>query len=251
MGGYTLYTQGNNFKKELFFSVICIAIYFLSLILANIISNIVIKIPNSINALVEILFPVSILILLRKKKLLSYYGLNSLKKLNYKNLLFCIPMIIIPIVNLCFGIHINYLWQEILLICITMLGVGFSEEMLFRSFLIRTIANKNSKAAIVLPSILFGVVHITNFFGGKDIAMTILQMVYATSFGFMCSVFFYKTNNIIPCIICHSATNITNIFLPNNLPVEYGYVECIVIIVPSAFYAWYLYITKKYLTKDT
>ena len=108
-----MYTQDNNFKKELFFSVICIAIYFLSLILANIASNIVIKIPNSINALVEILFPAIILILLRKKKLLSYYGLNSLKKLNYKNLLFCIPMIIIPIVNLCFGIHINYSWKEI------------------------------------------------------------------------------------------------------------------------------------------
>lgn len=246
-----MYTQDDNLKKELIFSVICIAIYFLLLISANIASNIIIKIPNSTNTLVEILFPASILIFLRKKKLLSYYGLNSLKKLNYKNLLFCIPMIIIPIVNLCFGIHINYSWQEIFLICITMLGVGFSEEILFRSFLIRAIINKNSKAAIVLPSIIFGMVHITNFFGGEDIAMTILQMVYATSFGFMCSVFFYKTNNIIPCIICHSTTNITNMFLPNNLLIEYRYVECIVFIVPSVFYALYLYMTKKSLTKDT
>ena len=243
--------KNNKFKIEMIYFIIWLMIYFLLVIFANILSNIIIKIPNSINALVEIIFPIAVIIFLKKKKLLSYYGINSLKKLNYKNLLFCIPMIIIAFLNLGFGINIkNYSWQQILLISVSMLGVGFSEEILFRSFLIKAIMNKNTKAAILLPSIFFGIIHITNLFGGADIVMTILQIIYASAFGLMCSMFFYKTNNIIPCMICHSITNITDIFLPKNLSIEYQYIGCIAFIIPSIFYAWYLYKTKKSLIQE-
>ena len=158
-------------------------------------------------------------------------------------------MIIIPLVNLRFGIYINYSWQQILLISIAMVGVGFSEEILFRGFLMKAIMNKNHKVAILLPSIIFGIIHITNLFGGANIVMTTLQVIYATFFALMCSMFFYKTNNIIPCMICHSITNITDVFLPNNLSIEYQCIGCIALIIPSAFYAWYLYKTKKRLVK--
>lgn len=226
-----------------------IIIYFMLVILANILSNTIIKIPNSINALVEIIFPISVIIFLKEKKLLSYYGINSLKRLELKNLLYFVPMIIISLVNLRFGIYINYSWQQILLISITMLGVGFSEEILFRGFLMKAIMNKNPKAAILLPSIIFGIIHITNLFSGANIIMTILQVIYATFFALMCSMFFYKTNNLIPCMICHSITNITDVFLPNNLSIEDQYIGCIAFIIPSAFYAWYLYKTKKCFVK--
>ncbi|MDO4156374.1 MAG: hypothetical protein Q4D37_06315, partial [Oscillospiraceae bacterium] len=86
--------KDDKFKKEIFFTVISMIIYFSLVILANILSNMIIKIPNSINALMEIVFPLTIIIILKKKKLLSYYGINDLKLLNYKNLLFCIPMIL-------------------------------------------------------------------------------------------------------------------------------------------------------------
>lgn len=241
--------MNNKFKKEMLYSILWIIIYFILVILANILSNKIIKIPNSINALVEIIFPIIILFFLKKKNLFSYYGINSLKKLNYKNLLFLIPMIIISFVNLSFGIHINYSWQQILLISIAMLGVGFSEEILFRGFLMKAIMNKSTKVAILLPSMIFGIIHITNLFSGANIIMTTLQIIYATFFALMCSMFFYKTNNIIPCMICHSITNITNVFLPNNLSVEFQCIGCIAFIIPSAFYAWYLYKTKKCLAK--
>ena len=239
----------NKFKKEILYSIVWIIIYFILVILANILSNTIIKIPNSINALVEIIFPIIVIIFLKEKKLLSYYGINSLKRLEPKNLLYFIPMIIISLVNLGFGICINYSWQQILLISIAMLGVGFSKEILFRGFLMKAIMNKNPKVAILLPSIIFGIIHITNLFGGANIVMTILQVIYATFFALMCSMFFYKTNNIIPCMICHSITNITDVFLPNNLSIEYQCIGCIAFIIPSAFYAWYLYKTKKCLVK--
>lgn len=238
----------STFKKELIFFAIWTVIYFTLVILANVLSNFVIKIPNSINAFVEILFPIVVITYLKKKSLLSYYGINSLKNLHYKNLLFCVPMIIIALVNLGFGIHINYSWQQLLLISIAMLGVGFSEEILFRSFLIKAVINKNTKAAIFIPSIVFGVIHLTNLFGGANLIQTVLQVIYATSFALMCSLFFIKTNNIIPCMICHSLVNITNSFIPNDLSIKYQCIGCIAFIIPSAFYALFLYKTNKFLT---
>lgn len=244
-----LINKNNKFIKEIQYSIVLIIIYFILVILANILSDRIIKIPNSINALVEIIFPIIVITLLKRKKLLSYYGINSLKKLEFKNLLYFIPMIIISLVNLGFGIYINYSCLQILLIFIAMLGVGFSEEILFRGFLMKAIMNKNPKVAILLPSIIFGIIHITNLFSGSNIVMTTLQVIYATFFALMCSMFFYKTNNIIPCMICHSITNITYTFLPNNLSIEYQCIGCISMIISSVFYTWYLYKTKKILVK--
>ncbi len=240
----------SKFKKELKFFVIWTVIYFMLVILANVLSNYIIKIPNSTNAFVGILFPIVVITYLKKKRLLSYYGINNLKNLNYKNLLFCAPMIIIAFLNLVFGVHINYSWQQLLLISIAMLGVGFSEEILFRSFLIKAVINKNTKAAIFIPSIIFGVIHLTNLFGGANLFHTVLQVIYATSFALMCSLFFIKTNNIIPCMICHSIANITDSFLPNDLSIAYQCIGCIAFIIPSAFYALFLYKTNKVLTKN-
>ena len=159
-------------------------------------------------------------------------------------------MIIIAVLNLGFGIHIKYSLQQLLLISVAMLGMGFSEEIVFRSFLIKTLMNKNTKVAILAPSIIFGVIHLTNLFGGANLIQTVLQAIYASSFALMCSVFFIKTNNIIPCMICHSITNITNSFLSNDLSTAYQCIRCIAFIIPSAFYALYLYRTKKELTKN-
>lgn len=242
--------EHSTFKKELTFSAIWTVIYFILVILANVLSNYVVKVPNSVNAFVEILFPAVVIAYLKKRGLLSYYGINSLKHLNYKNLLFCVPMIIIAFLNLGFGIHINYSWQQILLISVAMLGVGFSEEILFRSFLVKAVMNKNTKAAIFIPSIVFGVIHLANLFGGANLIQTVLQVIYATSFALMCSLFFIKTNNIIPCMICHSITNVTNSFLPDDLSIAYQCMGCIALIIPSAFYALFLYRTNKALTKN-
>ncbi len=233
-----------SFKKELKFSIMWIFIYLISLIISNILSNLIFKIPNIFNAIFEIIFPIIIIFVLRKKGKLSYYGINNPKNLKCKNLLYFIPMILIIMVNLLFGIEIKYSLSQTILIIISMLGVGFSEEILFRSFLIKAIMNQNRYLAIIIPSIIFGGIHILNFIGGVDINLIFLQIIYATAFGFMCSIFFYKTNNIIPCMICHSLTNVTNIFLPNNLSLEMQYLTCILFIILSLIYSIYLLKTK-------
>ena len=240
--------QNNNYKREVAFFVISVSVYFALDNLANKLSS-VINTPNSINALTGIVFMIGIILYLKKKKLLSYYGINNLKELEYKNLIFCLPMIIIALGNLRYGIHINNSWEQIVYISLEALGVGFAEEILFRSFLMKAIINKSATAAIIISSIVFGIIHIFNLFYGADTITTLAQVIYATALGLMFSMFFYKTNNIVPCVICHSLINMTNTFLPSDLSNEQLYIGWIIIIIPAVFYSWYLYKTKKSLVK--
>lgn len=240
--------QKNKYKRELIFCVILICVYFALVNLANKLSS-VINTPNSINALTGIVFMIGIILCLKKKKLLSYYGINNLKELEYKNLIFCLPMIIIALGNLRYGIHINNSWDQIVYISLEALGVGFAEEILFRSFLMKAIINKSATAAIIISSTVFGIIHIFNLLYSADTIATLAQVVYATALGLMFSMFFYKTNNIVPCVICHSSINMTNTFLPNDLSNEQLCTGWIIFIIPSVFYAWYLYKTEKDLVK--
>ncbi|MBQ6930613.1 MAG: CPBP family intramembrane metalloprotease [Clostridia bacterium] len=240
--------QNNKFKRELVFSVISISVYFALLNLANKLSS-AINTPNSINALVGIVFFLAVIVYLKKKMLLSYYGINSLKELDYKNLLFCAPMIVVASVNLRYGINIDNSWEQVIFITLKMLGVGFAEEILFRSFLMKAIMNKSTTAAVIVSSTVFGMIHIFNLLYGADTTATLAQVVFATALGLMFSMFFFKTNNIVPCVICHSIINMTNMFLPNDLSNKQLYTGWIIIIIPSVFYAFYLYKTEKALVK--
>lgn len=241
--------QNNKYKREFVFFVISIALHYLLVNLSIKLSSVINK-PNSINALTGIVFLIGIILYLKKKRLLSYYGINNLKELEYKNLIFCLPMIIIALSNLRYGIHINNSWEQIVYISLEALGVGFAEEILFRSFLMKAIINKKSAtAAIIISSTVFGIIHIFNLFYGADTITTLAQVVYATALGLMFSIFFYKTNNILPCVICHSIINMTNTFLPSYLSNEQLYIGWIIIIIPAVFYSWYLYKTKKTLVK--
>ena len=240
--------QKNKYKSEFVFFVISISVHYALVNLAIKLSSVLNK-PNSVNALTGIVFLIGIIVYLKKKKLLSYYGINNLKELEYKNLLFCLPMIIIALGNLRYGIHINNSWEQIVYISLEALGVGFAEEILFRSFLMKAIINKSATAAIIISSIVFGIIHIFNLFYGANTIMTLAQVIYATALGLMFSMFFYKTNNILPCVICHSIINMTNTFLPSDLSNEQLYIGWIIIIIPTVFYSWYLYKTKKPLVK--
>lgn len=238
----------NKYKSELIFFGISMSVHYVLVNLAIKLSSVINK-PNSINALTGIVFLIGMITYLKKKKLLSYYGINNLKELEYKNLLFCLPMIIIALGNLRYGIHINNSWEQIVYISLEALGVGFAEEILFRSFLMKAIINKSATAAIIISSAVFGIIHIFNLFYGADIITTLAQVIYATALGLMFSMFFYKTNNILPCVICHSIINMTNTFLPSNLSNEQLYIGWAIIIIPAVFYSWYLYKTKKTFVK--
>ena len=113
-----------------------IIIYLFVITIASYISNII-GVPYFVNAIAEILFVLISIVILKRKKLIQKYGLCGLSSINYRKLLYFIPLAIMPLLNLIFGTHINYSIQETVLIVITMIGASFMEEILFRSHLVR------------------------------------------------------------------------------------------------------------------
>lgn len=154
---------------------------------------------------------VGIILILKRT---SYYGLT--KVTDIKKYLYFIPLILILTVNLWNGIHINNPPGEIILHILTMIHIGFIEEIIFRGFLFKMMAKTNVKSAIIVSALTFGVGHIVNLLNGADLIPTILQICYATSIGYLFAILFHKSKSLIPCILTHSLMNALSIFHVEN-----------------------------------
>lgn len=201
-------------KFELNLTLFSMIIYYTFLKISNIISNSIFEIEYLVVVPIQFILFGCVLLYLKRKKLLSYYGISSISKLHHKKLLFYVPFIIISCLNFMNGITIDKITLELFMAFIAMFFTGFFEELLFRSFLVRLLLHKSKILAIVIPSLLFGIVHLFNLLGGADIEQTLLQVCYASAVGFMWTAFFYKTNNIIPCMICHSLADMIFVIAP-------------------------------------
>ena len=166
------------------------------------------------SSIINTVFSIFLIILMIILKRTSYYGITKVK--NLKKYLYFIPLLLIISVNLWNGINISNKVNEIVFYIITMLNIGFIEEIIFRGFLFKMMAKDNVKSAIIVSSITFGIGHIINLFNGADVIFTLFQVVYAISIGFLFVIIFYKSKSLIPCIITHSLVNALSVFSINN-----------------------------------
>lgn len=186
--------------------------------------------------IINTIFSIALLLLIISIKRTAYYGLT--KVTDYKNYLYFIPLVLIISVNLWNGINIAYTPTEIIFYILSMLNIGFIEEIIFRGFLFKMMAKDNLKSAIIVSSVTFGLGHIVNLLNGADFVPTLLQMCYAIALGYLFVIIFYKSKSLIPCIITHSLINSLSIFnIGNNVPL---YIRSLFLIVVSLVYAFYI-----------
>ncbi len=185
-----------------------------------------------VNTILSICLVVIILALKRR----SYYGLTKVK--NLKKFLYFIPLILILTVNLWNGININNTVTEITIHILTMINIGFIEEIIFRGFLFKMMAKNNVNSAIIVSSLTFGIGHIINLLNGADLIPTLLQICYAISIGYLFVIIFHKSKSLIPCIITHSVMNSLSIFNIESSP--YLYVSSVFLIIVPLVYAFYI-----------
>ena len=178
------------------------------------------------------IFSIALIILMIILKRTSYYGLT--KVTNLKQYLYFIPLLLIASVNLWNGININNSTSEVIFHILTMINVGFLEEIIFRGFLFKMMAKDNIKRAIIVSSITFGIGHIVNLFNGAELIPTLMQICYAISIGYLFVIIFYKSKSLIPCIITHSLINSLSIFNVENSILLYV-ASAFLIIVPIAY----------------
>ena len=133
--------------------------------------------------IINLLLSISIIVFIIINKLGNYYGLTSFP--NNKKFLYFIPLILLISVNLWNGININNTKTEIVLYIISMLLVGFLEEIIFRGFLFKLLEKDNVNKAIIITSITFGIGHIVNLLNGADIISTLIQICYSISIGYL------------------------------------------------------------------
>lgn len=234
-------------KSNLWFSIIWIITY---VILFSVADNLSEKTGymKSITVLVGVVLSIIIIIFLKKNDLLEKYGLCSFKG-NLKSFLYFIPLLAILTVNLWNGIKMNTSVINTILFIISMLCVGFLEEIIFRGFLFVSMSQNGLKSAIVMSSITFGIGHIVNLLNGGDFVPTLLQVFYAIAIGFLFTIMFYKSKSLIPCIIVHAVFNSLSIFSVENSSMTFDVITCIFLCVVSIGYA--LWILKKTKTIKT
>ena len=220
-------------KHEILFTIALIIIY----VVANSYAMQNFGYTSVQSAIINTILSAVILTLIFLIKRVKFYGLTKPEK--SKQFLYFIPLMIISLFNLRRGIHINNTTSEIIFHIITMLNVGFLEEIIMRGFLFKMMEKDNVKRAIIVSSITFGMGHIVNLLNGAYFVPTLLQVCYAIAIGYMLVMIFYKSKSLIPCIIFHGIFNALNIFSTGKSTV----ISCIILIILCLGYT--LYINKK------
>ena len=189
-----------------------------------------------ITTIINTLISVFLIILIKVLDKTKYYGLTKVK--NSKKYLYFLPLLVIGTVNIWNGFNINNSPKEIIFYILTMMNVGFIEEIIFRGFLFKMIEKDNLNKAIIISSLTFGIGHIVNLLNGEALIPTLFQICYAVSIGYLFVTIFINSKSLVPCIITHSLINSLAIFnVENTLST---YLIPIILILVSTLYTFYI-----------
>lgn len=188
------------------------------------------------STIINTIFSIVIFVLIISLNRVSYYGLT--KVTNLKKYLYFLPLLLIVSVNLWDGINTDNTAGEICFHVLTMLNVGFIEEVIFRGFLFRMMQKDNLKSAMAVSSLTFGIGHIVNLFSGADLIPTLLQVCYAVALGYLFVIIFYRSKSLIPGILTHAAINALSIFHEEGSASLY--IGAVVLVVVPLLYVAYI-----------
>ncbi len=228
-------------KSELTFSIVWIALYCILMSVADGLSEEV-GIIKIISLPVALLISVVLLLFIKKNRLAERYGLCK-PRITAKKMLYYIPIGLLLMANVMFGVKLNLSLGEAVLYMLTMLCVGFLEEVIFRGLLFKAMAKDGLKTAVIVSSVTFGIGHIINLFNGSgaELLPNILQVIYAVAAGFMFVMVFLKSGSLIPCIIGHGVFNALSVFSDEITLTETDRIlSCLLLVAVSGFYGLYL-----------
>ncbi len=197
-------------KNELLFSLPWILLYVVLFSLADKISALL-GIQKIITAPLCVLFSGFLWVWMKKQGLTEKYGLCRVKG-KAKEYFYFIPLLLLASCNLWNGACVNLPAVETSLFILSMLCVGFIEEIIFRGFLFKALCKENIKSAVLVSSVTFGSGHVVNLLNGAEVLSTLLQLCYACAIGFLFVVLFQKSGSLLPCILTHSVVNSLSAF---------------------------------------
>ena len=195
-------------KNELLFAILWIVVYVVSA--GTVRGNFGDDSPI-MTALLTVLC-VLMFVFVKINSLEEKYGLCKWKG-KASDYLFFIPMLILMTGPLWSGFGFDYNGMGQVYAVVSMVLVGFAEEMIFRGFLFRILLKKDpAPVAISISAVTFGIGHIVNLLTGQANITTVAQIFFAIAWGFIFTFVFYKSGSLIMCIIVHSLIDVFSRF---------------------------------------
>ncbi len=138
----------------------------------------------------------------------------------------------------------NPLTAEILILG---LAPAIFEEVVFRGIFIHNLkeSGKSDMAALLIPALIFGLIHITNAVNGS-IIQALVQAGYAVVVGLVFGAVYIRTGDLFSVMLAHAAIDITNhVFAgASSTPVP-AVIAFVVLLAVEAAYAFMLVSKKK------
>ena len=121
--------------------------------------------------------------------------------------------------NLWDGFGVAYHGSNQVYAVISMLLIGYVEEIIFRGFLFRALIPRDGiKAATIISSVTFGIGHIINLLAGQVDIEAVATVFFAIAWGFIFTYVFYKSGSLVPGSIAnvkHSSYYVKKFLCPH------------------------------------
>ncbi len=221
-------------KKEILFAVLWILAY--CLVLSAIRGQFGDGSPWMVLALLA--FAAGMTAFVKANRLEGKYGLSGWPR-NAGRFLWFAPMLLLATGNLWDGFSCAYRGTAQLCAVLSMLLVGYVEELLFRGFLFRAMLPKDgARTAIIVSSATFGMGHIINLLTGQAGFETLVQIVFAVAWGFILTMAYFKSGKLLPCVLTHALVDVCSLFGADTELGDWLYVGATIVV--SAVYCVYL-----------
>lgn len=151
--------------------------------------------------------------LTRKMGFYSFNGFRRKVFVRNKSVLYLPFLIVIAGILINWEIYVGANDLHLTLIVISVLCVGMAEELCFRGLIlplsINAFKNKNNALylGLILSSVLFGLVHYTNYFDISNFRGVTSQVIYAIAMGVFLGALMLRTGNILTPAFFHAAFN--------------------------------------------
>jgi uncharacterized protein len=168
-------------------------------------------------------------------------GLTSKPTEKASVMLYYLPLLALPCLNLLYGVNTSLGVADILFLLAMYTGVGFMEEIIFRGMMFKALLQKWNRILVVaFISFTFAIGHLVSMVAvGQSGLDTSLQIINALVVGFMFMAVILADGNLRACIIAHILYN----FLANISLVGSTHKEIIVAnaVITAAYFGYLLY----------
>lgn len=125
------------------------------------------------------------------------------------------PLVIMALINIEEGLVIDTSRPVLIALhVLTALSTGWVEQVIFRGVVVTAFLQKWGRTqkgiylSVVLPGVLFGIVHFANFLEGrKPLLNNLTQITYAMFFGVIFAACLLRNRSIWPMIVLHAAVD--------------------------------------------